>query len=137
MRDFALLLSALIGGAFASVVTISGQIFIHWYKERPKRLLEDRQKSLLIDMLQPNNMPISRKTGNLRTWRSFNSLRDVIGADGKTTRRLLIEIGARRAISTRGKNQWALLENKPLSRASAASDADDDDENMTDLQLHD
>jgi hypothetical protein len=45
-------------------------------------------------------------------WRTLDTLMHVIGADEKTTKRLLLEIGAR--ASENGQPLWGLITRNPL-----------------------
>ena len=105
--QFSNLISAIVGGAIA----IFGQIFVVWFQDIPKRQLDEARKSLLLKMLDPSNMP-KTTDGSRAKWRNFATLRDVIGADEDTAKRLLIQIGARRSTGT--SDLWALIRYQPL-----------------------
>ncbi|HEY4299382.1 MAG TPA: hypothetical protein VGM73_00830 [Candidatus Didemnitutus sp.] len=90
--------SALIGG----FITIAGQFSIEWWRERPRRKADAGRKKLLLRML---NEPA-------HTWRKFERLKRVIGADDEATKRLLIEVGARG--SEDGDDVWGLLSRNPF-----------------------
>lgn len=45
-------------------------------------------------------------------WRKLETLKHVIGADEETTKRLLLEVGAR--ASEDGQPLWGLIERNPL-----------------------
>jgi hypothetical protein len=47
-----------------------------------------------------------------RSWRTFSQCRKVIGADDETTKRLLIEVGAR--ASEGEDNPWGLMSRNPF-----------------------
>lgn len=47
------------------------------------------------------------------TWRNLSTLSHVIGADEETTKRLLLEVGAR--ASEDGKDLWAMKSRAPLN----------------------
>ena len=68
----------------------------HWRKDRAGRRLEDRQRELLRGLLSDPD----------HEFRKLSTLMHTIGADEDTTKRLLIEIGAR--ASTDGKALWKI-----------------------------
>lgn len=84
------------------VVQIGAHIVKKLFDERKQHTSEKRQKQLLVSMLERNKSK----------WRRFETLSRVIGANDETTRRLLIEIGARG--NELDADVWALIENKPL-----------------------
>lgn len=88
------------------IVGASLQIFAHigkkLYDERKQTALEISQKKMLVSMLDKNKSK----------WRKFETLSRVIGANDQTTRRLLIEVGARG--NELDADVWALIKNKPL-----------------------
>jgi hypothetical protein len=53
-----------------------------------------------------------------RDWRKLLTLSSVVGADADTTRRLLIELGARGSekIGVGGDEVWGLLSKHPLDK---------------------
>jgi hypothetical protein len=92
-----------IGGVIVgSVFATAGQFAFHWFQERPRRQANEKRKALLKQML---NHPSY-------TWRSFDRLKHVIGADEETTKQLLLEIGAR--ASEDGEDQWGLMSRNPF-----------------------
>ncbi|MBK7955704.1 MAG: hypothetical protein IPK02_18145 [Candidatus Accumulibacter sp.] len=95
----------LIGAIIGSILTLGGNVFLHWLKERPTRELDSRRKKLLRKMLSDQRF----KGG----WRKLTTLSRVIGADDTTTTRLLIEIGARG--SEKDDSLWGLIENHPFN----------------------
>ena len=104
--------AALLGG-LAVVVT---QLGYTWFvTDKPRKDLEERQKKMLLSMLQPENMPLTEDQTNKVQWRAFNTLQNVIGANEVTAKRLLIEIGARG--SSKSGKVWALEKHQPLSRS--------------------
>jgi hypothetical protein len=96
------LLGALLGGA----LTISGTLLVEWFKQRTKKKRDEPRKHLLMKMLEDE-----RFEGR---WRELHALMHVIGADEATTKRLLIEIGARG--SEDGKDLWGLIKHHPFGK---------------------
>ncbi len=66
--------------------------------------LDEARKELLLKMLDK------------KKWRHLSTLSRVIGADEDTTRRLLIEAGARSSEKERtdGEEPWGLISKNPL-----------------------
>ncbi|MCE2748284.1 MAG: hypothetical protein LW715_05760 [Rhodobacter sp.] len=104
--DWSSFFSAALGGAIA----IASQIAIDWWKERPKRQLDEKRKATLKLLLDPQNMPAEAHDG----WRNIVTLQRVVGASEDDTKRLLVELGARG--STQKKDMWAMIANKPLPK---------------------
>ena len=99
---------ALVGlfGVFAGAfVTFVVNLSIHWLKERSRAKASKPRKELLLKMLNDQRFP--------QRWRSFDTLKHVIGADDETARRLLIEVGAR--ASENKQDLWGLLKYHPLN----------------------
>ncbi|HYA40606.1 MAG TPA: hypothetical protein VEF34_04855, partial [Syntrophobacteraceae bacterium] len=71
-------------------------------EDRSKKRADIPRKRLLMTMLKSKS----------HEWRQLSTLMNVIGADEETTKRLLIEKGAR--ASENGQAIWALIESKPL-----------------------
>jgi len=93
-----------VGGAvIGSVATLAGNFFIHWLKNRDEKNKEKPARELLTEMLNHKEHP----------WRNLDILMHVIGANEETTKRLLLEVGAR--ASEDGQNLWALKSRKPLN----------------------
>ena len=90
------------GVVVGAVLSVAGQFALHWFQERSRRRADDKRKKLLNMML--------KETPN--TWRSFDVLKHVVGADDEATKRLLLEIGARG--SEDGQNLWGLLSRNPF-----------------------
>jgi hypothetical protein len=75
-------LSGIIVGA---VIQIAGNVIKHYLEQRVKDRTDEKRKQLLTTMLKDQRFP----------WCNLKTLRHVIGADEETTKRLLLEIGAR------------------------------------------
>lgn len=117
----------IVAGIIGGVIVISIQTGYKWLiEDRPKRKLEERRKAMLTTLLTPANMPMNRAGNRKVEWRTFETLKNVIGADEATAKRLLIEIGAR--ASTKGGEKWALESNKPLTRALSEEAKDEAEE---------
>ncbi len=101
-EKIAIALVGLSGVVIGSVITVAGNFFLHWLKQRDAARKDEPRKRLLRDMLKAEDY----------TWRRFDTLQHVIGADEETTKRLLIEIGAR--ASEDGKPLWGLISRNPL-----------------------
>lgn len=99
------IVTALIGVAGAvigSIATVAVQWLSHHLQERANEKREKPRKELLVKMLKSPQFQ----------WRKFETLMHVIGADEETTKRLLLEVGAR--ASEDGKPLWGLIERNPL-----------------------
>lgn len=93
--------AGVIVGAF---ITVVGNLLLHWFQDRPRRELDKARKKHLEQML--------RDTRFKEHWRKIATLSRVVGADEETTKRLLIELGARSSEKVDGL--WGLLEYHPL-----------------------
>src|SRR5438067_1731851 len=93
----------LIGVVLGSILTIIGNIITHCLKERSAAKKDKRRKEVLREMLEDPAYP--------EHWRNLDTLMHVIGADEKTTKRLLVDIGAR--ASEDGQRKWGLIEYHP------------------------
>lgn len=98
-------LFSLAGAVVGGFVTISGQFVKHWLEERTRSKADKPRKELLLKMLNAGY-----------EWRTLDKLMHVIGSDEATTKRLLLEVGAR--ASENGEPVWALVERKPLASKS-------------------
>lgn len=101
------LTTALIG--FGGVVVGAVFVFLaamvpHYLQERARAKKDEPRKRLLLQLLEDDRFP--------NRWRTFETLQHVIGADEETTKRLLIEVGAR--ASEDGKKLWGLMKYHPL-----------------------
>lgn len=90
-----------------SLLTIFGNILLHWIKEKPKTDIEKSRIKLLKEMLDDDRFP--------QKWRNLSTLCAVIGADEDETKRLLFVAGARGSEKADGK--WGLLKNHPLPKS--------------------
>jgi len=75
----------------------------HYFVERQRRELDEPRRKLLLDML---NHPKYK-------WRKLATLQRVIGANEETTKRLLLDIGARG--SENDDNLWGLIKHNPFT----------------------
>ena len=91
-----------VGAIVGSVATVAASIANQWLQERLAKKADGPSRKLLLEML---NHP-------KYSWREFDTLRHVIGADDGTTKRLLLEVGAR--ASENGKPLWGLVSRNPL-----------------------
>jgi hypothetical protein len=97
----------MLGVIVGAGITALSNVLVHWLKQRSKTKADKPRKALLLTMLHAHS--------HEEHWRKFATLQHVIGADDKTARRLLLEIGAR--ASEDGQDKWALLEYHPLEEA--------------------
>ena len=89
---------AVVAAAFIGAATTPvGIILTHWLKNRRSSKLDNERKKLLKNMLIRPEWP----------WRSLTRLAHVIGADEDTTKRLLLESGARG--DENGQPKWSLI----------------------------
>jgi len=96
--------AGLLGVVVGACVTLGGILLQHYLTNRDQKKLDDIRKKDLLHML--HNPPPGQE------WRKLDTLARVIGADYETTRRLLIELGARG--SETESDAWALKTRKPL-----------------------
>ena len=95
-------LIGIVGAIIGSVATVATQLLTHWLAARAAAKKDEPRKDMLKEML---NHPKWK-------WRELATLQHVIGADEQTTKRLLLEIGAR--ASEDGKPLWGLKDRNPL-----------------------
>jgi hypothetical protein len=95
-----------VGVIVGAGITVAGNLLLHWFQDKPRRKLDEGRKKLLEKML--------RDPGVDRHWRKITTLSRVVGADEETTKRLLIELGARG--SEKDDGLWGLLEIHPLDK---------------------
>lgn len=89
-----------IGAFVGGCLTIVGQLGVQFLQNHKARVLDQARPKLLRTML------------DARDWRKLSTLSRVIGADAETTKRLLIELGARG--SEGGEEVWGLISKHPL-----------------------
>lgn len=97
-------LIGLAGAMVGSLLTIGGNIFLHWLKKKPQKDLDKKRIAMLKTMLDDDRFP--------GKWRKLSTLSSVIGADEQETKRLLFEAGARGSEKVDGK--WGLIKNHPF-----------------------
>lgn len=100
----------LIGVVIGSVLTMIGNIIVHYLKERSAAKKDKSGKAVLREMLEDEAYP--------EHWRNLDTLMHVIGADEKTAKRLLLDIGAR--ASEDGQPKWGLIKYHPVTRHKRA-----------------
>jgi len=106
-------LVGLIGAVIGSIAAILGNILMHVLKERSKTRKDKGAKTLLVGMLEDASHDHPNR------WRRLETLSQVIGADEQTTKRLLIQVGAR-GDQTHGSTLWGLKKYHPLSEIHEA-----------------
>lgn len=102
--QFWIAIVGLVGAIIGSAITILGNILLHWFQTRKESTLDRSRIKLLTEML------------DAKQWRLLSTLSRVIGADEDTTRRLLIEAGARSSEKGRidGDESWGLISKNPI-----------------------
>jgi hypothetical protein len=83
-----------------------GQHRVHWFQDGPRRRLEDGRTKLLLQMLRDGRFQ--------DRWRKLSTLSRVVGADEDSTKRLLIDVGARG--SEKDDGLWGLIESHPFDQ---------------------
>jgi hypothetical protein len=109
-NPLAVAIAGLVGVIVGALIPVLGNILIHYLQNRPKNELDKLRKELLVKMLDNDRFP--------NKWRKLETLSRVIGADDETTKRLLIEIGARGSESE--SNSWGLIKHHPLDKIEKA-----------------
>lgn len=94
----------LIGAIVGSVLTIVGNLALHWVREKPKNDLDKKRVAMLREMLDDDRFP--------EKWRELSTLCAVIGASEEETKRLLLLAEARGSEKADGK--WGLVKNHPF-----------------------
>lgn len=94
----------LVGTILGAAIAVIGGLVLHWFQNRKLSALDAARTKLLRQMLDS------------RDWRKLSTLSRVVGADGDTTRRLLIELGARGSEKPHedGDEVWGLISKHPL-----------------------
>ena len=96
----------LIGVIVGSILTILGNIITHYLKQRAEAKHDEPRRKLLTQMLEDDRF--------VDRWRKLDTLMHVIGADESTTKRLLLELGARG--SEDGQELWGLMKYHPFAK---------------------
>ena len=94
----------LVGVIIGSLITISGNFLLHWFKDKPQRELDSRRIVMLKIMLNDERFP--------HKWRYLKTLSAVIGASEVETKRLLVKAEARGSEKDDGK--WGLIKHHPF-----------------------
>jgi hypothetical protein len=94
----------LIGAVIGSLLTLCGNVLLHWLRTRPQKELDKRRLTILKEMLDDNRFP--------EKWRNLSTMSAVIGADESETKRLLIKAKARG--SETADSKWGLIKNHPF-----------------------
>lgn len=92
------------GAVIGSAATVAVQWLSHFLHERTAAKRDKPRKDILLEMLSSPKY----------NWRNLNTLMHVIGADEDTTKRLLLEVGAR--ASEDGQPLWGLIKRNPLPK---------------------
>ena len=92
------------GAVVGSVATMAASVLLHCMKERAAAKRDEPRKKLLLEMLENPQYQ----------WRKLETLMHVIGADEKTTKYLLLVVGAR--ASEDGQPLWGLTKRNPLTK---------------------
>ena len=90
------------GAVVGSIATVAASIVNHCLQAKAAKKQDEPRTKLLLELLQ--------KPGY--RWRKLETLMHVTGADEETTKRLLLQIGAR--ASEDGKPLWGLVSRNPL-----------------------
>lgn len=101
-EEIVIALIGVTGVVIGSISTVAMQWLSHHLQEGATAKREKPKKDLLLEMLRSPKCQ----------WRKLETLKHVIGADEKATKRLLLEVGAR--ASEDGQPLWGLIERNPL-----------------------
>lgn len=101
---FWIALIGLAGAVIGSLLTIGGNLLLHWLREKPQNDLDKNRITMLKTMLDDDRFP--------EKWRELSTLSAVIGANEEDTKRLLFKAGARGSEKADGK--WGLIKNHPF-----------------------
>lgn len=94
----------LIGAIIGSLLTLGGNLLLHWLKGKPQKELDKQRVGILKEMLDDDRFP--------EKWRNLTTMAAVIGADESETKRLLIKAKARG--SEKADDKWGLIKNHPF-----------------------
>lgn len=101
-ETIAVALIGVAGAIIGSIATVVASIANQWFQNKLIEKADEPRRVMLRAMLNHSS----------HEWREFDTLRHVIGADEDTTKRLLLEVGAR--ASENGKPLWGLISRNPL-----------------------
>lgn len=108
LRDtqFWIAVVGLVGALVGAAITVGGNLLLHWFQNRKSDALDSARSKLLREMLESKD------------WRKLSTLSRVVGADADSTRRLLMQLGARGSEKPRqdGEEVWGLVTKHPLDR---------------------
>jgi hypothetical protein len=96
-----------LGVLVGAIVTVAGNLLLHWVQSRRRTALDAKRTKLLQRMLRDDRFNDH--------WRRLDTLSRVIGTDLESTKHLLIELGARG--SEKDDGLWGLLEYHPLDKS--------------------
>ena len=96
----------LTGAVVGSLLTLLGNVVMQCLKERSLAKKDKARKELLRTMLEDNRFADH--------WRKLDTLMHVIGANAETTKRLIIDLGARG--SEDGQELWGLIKYHPFEK---------------------
>lgn len=105
--NFWVAIVGLIGVIVGAVITVIGNLLLHWIQQKGKNKIDESRKSLLRQMLD---------NPEFEEGRSFETLSKVTGAAPEDCRRLLIEIGARGFTLKDDREGWTYIKNRPLNK---------------------
>jgi hypothetical protein len=94
--------STVVGAIVGGLTSIGATWLSEYLRNRRSEKLDETRRELLKRML----------SGDRYKWRSLTTLADSIGADEETAARLLLEIGARRSMTS--NNSWGLISRNPF-----------------------
>jgi hypothetical protein len=103
VEAFLVLVGVIVGGAIGVLAPVAKSYVDDYLARRRVDPLAEARKALLRQLLEGEH-----------PWRTLETLQHVIGADADTTRKLLLEIGAR--ASEDGQDKWGLISRNPLSK---------------------
>ncbi len=90
------------GAIIGSIATLAAQLLVHYLQQCVAKKQDKPRKELLLKMLQSPK----------HKWRKLETMMHVIGSEEETTKRLLLELGAR--ASEDGQPLWGLIKRNPL-----------------------
>lgn len=93
------------GVAIGASIQIIGNLISDFCRQRLKDNADIKRKKLLTTMLEDQ----------IYSWRKLSTLMHVIGSDEETTKKLLLEVGARG--SEDGQDLWGLISRNPFKKS--------------------